>query len=74
MKAAVRVGIPENSKNILATRWQKSPEVAAELLLHRLYLVPIIPNSKSILFPPEIHFDKSNLYTSKRESFNKHAQ
>lgn len=61
MKAAARVGIPENGKDTLATRWQKSPEVAAEWLLHRLYLVPVIPDSKSVLFPPEIHFDKSNL-------------
>lgn len=45
MKAAARVGIPENGKNILAARWQKSPEVAAEWLLHRLSLFPVIPDS-----------------------------
>lgn len=40
--AAARVGIPEDGKSISATRWQRSPEVAAELLWHRLYLFPLL--------------------------------
>lgn len=61
MKAEARAGIPENCKNILATRWQKSPKVAAKGLLHWLYPVAVTLDSESILFPLEINFDKSNL-------------
>lgn len=38
-KAAARVGAPEDGKSILAARWQRSPGVAAELLLHKFYLL-----------------------------------